>query len=258
MLRRFVPIWLLLAVAASGCSGSESGPQTYSDELTYELVATYPHKTSSFTQGLEVTADGRLVESLGRLGESARAIVDIETGAHLANTDLPPDLFGEGITEVDDELFQLTWKGGQVIVSDSQTLAEKRRYNYQGEGWGLCHDGENLVMSNGSEELTTRSTETFDQIRSVRVTASREELLGQLNELECVGSQVWANVYFKHHLLAIDLETGKVEAWVDLEDLVPDGLENLDVLNGIAYKPDTETFLVTGKNWPVMYELRFS
>jgi glutamine cyclotransferase len=261
-----------MAGLASACSGPaadvsvvtvdaslpDSTPASLSGELSFEIVARYPHLTSSFTQGLEFGADGRLVESVGLFEKSGRAIVDLESGSHLEFVPLEDSLFGEGITEVGDELFQISWLAGVAIVSDSQTLVEKRRLDYEGEGWGICFNGTNLATSNGSTELTLRDPESFTPVKFLQVTAPRDDLLGQLNELECIGEQIWANVYFKEHIVAIDSATGEVEAWVDLSALVPSLPDDLSVLNGIAYRSETNTFFVTGKNWPELFELRLT
>ncbi len=223
-------------------------PSSLSGELSYEVVARYPHLTSSFTQGLEFLDDGRLVESLGRIGESGRAVVDLETGSHLEFVPLDDSLFGEGMTQVGDELFQISWVSGVAMVSDAETLEEKQRIDYEGEGWGLCFTGKDLAMSNGSAELVFRDPASFTPLRFLEVTSAQDELVGQLNELECVGDHIWANVYFRNHIMAINSTTGEVEAWVDLSALVPPVENDKSVLNGIAYRPETNTFFLTGKN----------
>lgn len=229
----------------------------FSGRLEYEIVAIYPHSTTSFTQGLEFLDNGELVESVGRYGSSGLALIDLETGDQTKFVPLTDDLFAEGITEVGNELFQLTWLSGVAIVSNSETLSEKRRYQYEGEGWGLCFNGSSLVMSNGSQDLTFRDPSDFSEQKLLTAHSEIEDLLGRLNELECVGEQIWANVYFANHLVAIDSSSGIVDAWVDLSELAPPKVDYLGVMNGIAYRPESETFFVTGKNWPEIFELRF-
>lgn len=233
-------------------------PSLLSGELSYEVVARYPHLTSSFTQGLEFLDDRRLVESVGGFGESGRAIVDLETGSHLEFVPLDESLFGEGMTQVEDELVQISWVAGVAVVSDAETLEEKQRIEYEGEGWGLCFTGKDLAMSNGSGELTFRDPASLAPLRFLGVTSAQDGLTGQLNELECVGDRIWANVYFRNHIMAINSTTGEVEAWVDLSALVPPVENDTSVLNGIAYRPETNTFFVTGKNWPELFELRLT
>ena len=195
---------------------------------------------------------------MGLFGKSGRVIVNPETGDQSGFEPLGADEFGEGLTQVGDELFQLTWVSGTAIVSDADTLAETRRYNYEGEGWGLCWNEDELAMSDGTDQLTFRDPTDFSATRTIRVQSDIEDLVGQLNELECVGDQIWANVYFRDYLIAIDPQTGDVEAWVDLSDIAPPKVDNLDVMNGIAYRPETDTFFVTGKRWAEMFELRLS
>ena len=243
---------------STSSTSSVEPPEPLRGELNFEIVATYPHSITSFTQGLEFLDDGRLVESLGLYGESGRAVVDLNTGEQLAFEPLAANEFGEGMTQAGDELVQITYVSETAIVSDAATLAEKRRYSYEGEGWGICFNGTEFVMSDGSEVLTFRDPQDFGETSSVRVRSDDSDLLGQLNELECVGSQIWANVYFQNRLIAIDSDSGTVQAWVDLESIAPEKVDNLDVMNGIAYRPETDTFFITGKRWPQIFELRLT
>ncbi len=223
--------------------------------LDFDIVATYPHDPDAFTQGLEVLGD-TLVESTGLFGESDRRIVELTTGSVVDSVRLSDNLFGEGITVVGDELYQLTWQSGQVIVSDASTLAEKRILQLDTEGWGLCYNGSTLISSDGSETLSFRDAERLQTLSSVTVTLSGEDL-GSLNELECVGDYVFANVYQTSSIVLIDQRDGTVTATLDLSSLVPEvvGDPANDVLNGIAYRADADTLLVTGKRWDTIYEL---
>jgi glutaminyl-peptide cyclotransferase len=183
---------------------------------------------------------------------------DFETGAVQRETPLPADFFGEGITVVDDTIWQLTWRNGVAIQRDRASLAERGRANYEGEGWGLCHDGERLVMSDGSAELTFRDSATFAETGRQLVRESDGRTLENLNELECVDGDVYANVWQTDRIVRIDPSSGDVTANVDLEGLLPaEDRENADVLNGIAAIPGTDEFLVTGKYWPKMFRVRF-
>ncbi|MEZ5342865.1 MAG: glutaminyl-peptide cyclotransferase [Acidimicrobiales bacterium] len=226
--------------------------------LSFEVVATYPHDPSAFTQGLEVH-DGVLYESVGQYGESERRIVDLATGTVLAKASLPDDAFGEGLTVVGDELYQLTWQNGVVFVADRSTLDEKRALALDTEGWGLCFNGALLVTSDGSSTLRFRQPADLQTIHSVTVTINGAEL-DNLNELECVGDVVFANVYQTSSIVMIDQASGTVTATLDLAALVPDVVGDAanDVLNGIAYRAETDTFLVTGKRWDTVYELRLA
>lgn len=227
--------------------------------LTASVIDTHPHDSDAFTQGLEIL-DGRFVEGTGLYGESDRRIVDIESGEAILVEPIDADLFGEGITIVGDELLQITWKAGVVIRSDASTLVETGRDTYEGEGWGICFDGETLAMSNGSSSLTFRDPATFEAVRTVGVT--REGVpVDLLNELECVNGQILANVWLSDLIVVIDPITGDVVATLDGSSLRPAELSVDDsgfALNGIAHDPETGHFFLTGKRWPVIYEVELS
>ncbi|GAA2810224.1 glutaminyl-peptide cyclotransferase [Saccharopolyspora taberi] len=215
-----------------------------------------PHDRSSFTQGLELVGD-TLVEGTGTYGGSVLRALDPATGAVHRETRLSPELFGEGITVVGDRIWQLTWQEGVAIERDRATLAELRRVAYQGEGWGLCHDGSRLVMSDGSARLTFRDPVTFAPAGEVTVRAEDEEV-GELNELECAGGAVWANIWGSDEIVRIDPASGRVTAVADASGLLaPHERAGTDVLNGIAAIPGTDEFLITGKYWPHLYRVRF-
>lgn len=170
---------------------------------------------------------------------------------------LPGDLFGEGITVTGDRIWQLTWQEGVALERDRETLAELRRVEYSGEGWGLCFDGTRLVMSDGSDRLTFRDPATFAPTGSVEVRAEGSPV-EELNELECVDGQVWANVWRSDQIVRIDPASGQVTAVVDASGLLsPQQRAGTDVLNGIAAVPGTDEFLLTGKLWPAVFRVRF-
>ncbi|HEX2300904.1 MAG TPA: glutaminyl-peptide cyclotransferase, partial [Pseudonocardiaceae bacterium] len=176
----------------------------------------------------------------------------------LGETTLPVPLFGEGITNTGSRLWQLTWTDGVAIERDPQSLDERRRVRYQGEGWGLCHLGDRLVMSDGSERLTFRDPVTFAPTAQVAVRLDGEPAR-HLNELECANGVVWANVYRTDRILRIDPRTGSVTGVVEAGGLLtPAQQAGADVLNGIAAIPHTDEFLLTGKNWPLFFRVRFS
>ena len=229
-------------------------------ELQVEVVATHPHDPAAFTQGLEVTEDGRLLESTGLYGQSDRRLVDIETGAVLEIVETNSAVFGEGVTIVGDELIQLTWRARRYVRADLDTLAETGSGIYDGEGWGLCYDGSQLVMSDGTSTLTFRNPETFEPTGTVEVTLNGEPLIN-INELECVNGQVVANVWLTDFIVVIDPATGEVVGTLDGSALRPADLpvENSSfALNGIAHDPTTGRFFLTGKLWPVLYEVELS
>ncbi|MGF1464949.1 MAG: glutaminyl-peptide cyclotransferase [Sandaracinaceae bacterium] len=216
----------------------------------------YPHQRDAFTQGL-LWHDGRLLESTGLHGQSSLREVDLRTGDVLRVREVDPELFAEGLALVEDRLIQLTWEAGQALVWGLDDFALQRRYTYRGEGWGLCFDGESLVMSDGSSFLTFRDPETFAVRRRGEVL---EEGLPvrNLNELECVDGAVWANVWMQDWIVRIDPGSGRVRAVVDAGGLLSaEERFRTDVLNGIAYVPERERFLLTGKRWPWVFEVTF-
>ncbi|MFD1146405.1 glutaminyl-peptide cyclotransferase [Saccharothrix hoggarensis] len=239
----------VLFVWSTACSTPPGGPGGV------EVLGTVPHDRGAFTQGLELV-DGVLYEGTGLEGQSSLRRVDPETGEVERRVDLPEPLFGEGITVVDDRIWQLTWRDGVAIERDRDTLEEVRRVTYEGEGWGLCRDGDRLVMSDGSDELVFRDPRTFAETGAVAVRRDGRPV-EHLNELECVGGQVWANVWQTDEVVRIDPSDGRVTAAVDLSVLRPADVPRSDVLNGIAAVPGTDEFLVTGKNWPTIFRVRF-
>ncbi|MEU5695748.1 glutaminyl-peptide cyclotransferase [Actinosynnema sp. NPDC020468] len=241
----------------SACAGDPAPPPASpsATALRPEVVGSAPHDPTAFTEGLELH-DGVLYEGTGLEGQSSLRAVDPATGAVRRRVDLPAPLFGEGVTVVGDRVWQLTWRDGIAFERDRASLAEVRRVTYRGEGWGLCHDDARLVMSDGSARLTFRDTTTFEATGSVDVTRDGTPVT-QLNELECVGGQVWANVWQTDEIVRIDPASGRVTASADLSSLRPAGVPATDVLNGIAAVPGSEEFLVTGKNWPTVFRVRF-
>jgi glutaminyl-peptide cyclotransferase len=224
------------------------------EQLTVRVVDRTPHAEDAFTQGL-LWHDGLLYESTGRYGASSLRRVRLDDGRVLAERDLDSRFFGEGLARVDDRLVQLTWRSGIAVVSDLRTLQRRDSLRYQGEGWGLCHDGDELVMSDGSSMLEFRDPVTFESLREMTVWNGRRAVRN-LNELECVGDEIYANVWQSDEIVRIDAKTGRVTAVIDASGLLsPEEAARADVLNGIAYKPETNTFLLTGKLWPHVFEV---
>lgn len=258
---------LFLANRAPRGAGSPSAPATSPSasagasavpRLHAEVLARLPHDTTAFTQGLEI-ADGKLYEGTGRNGQSALRVLDPANGNLLSSVPVPDAMFGEGITVVGPRLWQLTWQEGVAIDWDRASLTERRRVRYDGEGWGLCLDRDHgrLVMSDGSDRLALRDPTSFATQGELRVQLGGQPVT-RLNELECAGGWVWANVWQTDQIVRIDPETGAVTAVVDLAALHPPGHGGDDVLNGIAAVPGTDDFLVTGKDWPTLYRVRFT
>ncbi|WP_291409922.1 glutaminyl-peptide cyclotransferase [Actinophytocola sp.] len=243
----------------AGCSEAtpEAPPPAAPTELRAEVLDTTPHDPNAFTQGLELV-DGVLYEGTGLEGESTMRATDPDTGDVEKQTELPGDMFGEGITVVGDTIWQITWQDGVAIRRDRATLREEGRASYRGEGWGLCHDGEKLIMSDGSDRLTFRDPDTFAETGRTRVRDAEGQPVDQLNELECVDGVVYANVWRTDRIVRVDPRSGRVTATVDLAGLLPEeDRGGADVLNGIAAIPGTGEFLVTGKLWPTTFRVRF-
>ena len=224
--------------------------------LRPEVLAEVPHDPSAFTQGLELH-EGTLYEGTGLEGESQLRVLDPATGEVLRAEPLPGQLFGEGIAVAGDRIWQLTWQDGVVLEWDRATLALRRQLPLEGEGWGMCNDGTRLVRSDGTDRLRFHDPVTFAETGSVTVTIDGEPVT-QLNELECVDGQVWANVWPSDVLVRIDPASGRVTAAVDAAGLVdPEQRANADaVLNGIAALGNDE-YLLSGKLWPVSFRVRF-
>lgn len=220
-----------------------------------EVVRTLPHDASAFTQGL-VFHEGRLLESTGLRGRSSLRLVVPETGAVERRVDVASDLFGEGLALVGSELVQLTWQE-RVALRYDLDFTPRGTFAYEGEGWGLCYDGTRLVMSDGSSRLTFRDPKTFAAIGSVVVTSDGVPLKN-LNELECVGSLVYANVWQTDTIVRIEAASGRVLTRVDASGLLsPAEAARADVLNGIAFDAKSGHFFLTGKLWPKLFEVRF-
>ena len=221
----------------------------------YTVVRAYPHDRDAFTQGLQYL-DGVLYEGTGLNGRSSIRKVTLETGEVVLRRDVPAQYFGEGIVVWQSELFELTWQSGVALIYDRATFAPRRSVRYQGEGWGLTHDGVSLVMSDGSDTLRFLDPATFGERRRLKVTAAGAPLRA-LNELEFVKGEIFANVWQTDFLARIDPKTGRVTGWVDLQGLLSGReRESTDVLNGIAYDAAGDRLFVTGKLWPRLFEIK--
>jgi len=226
------------------------------EPLKVTVIGTRPHDPGAFTQGL-FQYNGELYESTGLEGRSSLRRVDPRTGEVLQKVDVPADYFAEGLARVDDRLVQLTWQDHVAFVYDRATFGKQAEVGYASEGWGLCHDGQRLVRSDGSPTLYFHDPRTFAVIGQVAVTLAGKPR-DMLNELECVGNQVYANVWQTDQIVRIDPATGAIGAVIDAAGLLaPDELAAADVLNGIAWDPAAATFLITGKLWPKLFEVTF-
>ena len=239
-----------VALLAGGCE------QGGTAELGLELRRTLPHDPGAYTQGLLIH-EGTFLESTGQYGRSELRQVDMATGEVLRSHALSEDHFGEGIAVVGDRVIQLTWKEGLAFVYDIETFTPVDTLEYEGEGWGLCYDGASLFMSDGSGTLQLRDPATFEVRGELTVTRDGFSVR-DLNELECVGDRIYANVYQTNRIVRIDKETGAITGELDALSLALASARSADpgaVFNGIAWDESSGTFYVTGKLWPEMFEI---
>jgi glutamine cyclotransferase len=234
----------------------KSAPTSSVEQLRVQVVRSYPHDRAAFTQGLLIDG-GKLFESTGLVGQSSLREVELSTGRVIRKVDVPPPIFAEGLALSGDKLIQLTWQNGRALVYDKRTFARAGEFTYRGEGWGLCTSGSELVMSDGSANLTFRRPADFGVARTIAVTMDGQRV-DQLNELECVGTDVYANVWMRDLIVRIDSKTGKVTQRIEAANLLsPLERQGVDVLNGIAYDAADQTFLITGKLWPKLFRVKF-
>ena len=220
----------------------------------YQIARVYPHDPKAFTQGLQYV-DGVLYEGTGQVGQSSIRRVELATGKVLQRRDVPAPHFGEGITVWKNDLIELTWQTHVAFVYDRATFQPKKQFTYPGEGWGLTQDATGLIMSDGSDELRVLDPVTFAERRRIKVTAAGAPLRN-LNELEYVKGEIFANVWQTDYVARIAPDTGKVGAYIDLRGLLtPAERANTDVLNGIAYDAGHDRLFVTGKWWPKLFEI---
>jgi glutamine cyclotransferase len=248
---------LLFLIACSPFLTGQAPPKA-APAYTFAVVRVFPHDPTAYTQGLTYR-DGFLYEGTGRNGQSSLRKVRLDTGEVIQHVDLGPEFFGEGITIIKDKVFQVTWKSGAGFVYDLNSFHLLRNFSYSGEGWGLATDGRELFLSDGTSEIRILNPETFQEKRRLRVHDGATPV-DQLNELEFVGGQIFANVWHSNRIARISPQTGDVVGWIDLTGLLSPiyRLEPEAVLNGIAYDPNRKRLFVTGKLWPNIFEIRLS
>ncbi len=256
---------LLLAPACAPAGSSDSSTNDGAgqrppapERWLVEILDRRPHDPGAYTQGL-LWRDGVIYESTGSYGASSLRSWRWDDGSELDRVDLDRDLFGEGIALVpgaEERLIQLTWRRGMALVWTLEPFTELGTMRFDGEGWGLAYDGSDLIMSDGTPILTFRDPETLTVRRRLRVTRSGMPV-DDLNELELVDDLLFANLFGSDEIAAIDMDSGSVVAMVDASGLLTEEeAEEADVLNGIAYRPETGTFVLTGKYWPWIFEVR--
>ena len=236
---------------APAASAAEAEPIAYG----YEVVNIFPHDRGAFTEGL-VFLKGVLFESTGLNGQSDLRKVDLSSGRVLQQVRLSAQYFGEGMTVLDGKIYQLTWKNQKAFVYGLDSFEPERDFTYTGEGWGLTTDGHALIMSDGSNEIRFIDPATFKVTRTIRVTRHGQPLT-QLNELEWVKGELYANIWQTQTVARIDPANGRLLGLIDFSGLLrPEEYRGVDVLNGIAYDATGDRLFVTGKNWPKLFEVR--
>ncbi len=224
---------------------------------SYQIIHRYPHDAAAFTEGLAIAGD-MLYESTGLNGASSLRQVDLITGQVLARLDLPDEYFGEGMTLMGGNLYQLTWQSHIGFVYDLACFCQRGTFAYDGEGWGLTHDDDSLIMSDGTDRIRFLDPQTFAVMRTISVRdPDRSAPLTNINELEYINGEIYANIWQTDRVARIDPATGALLGWIDLSGLLPTGdrTAGTDVLNGIAYDAATNRLFVTGKNWPALFQI---
>lgn len=271
----FLTVVLFAASCGGGSNTNGAGPVANTPANTnkprfvpvssYEVVKTYPHDPKAFTQGL-VFRDGFLYESTGQEGESTLRKVNLDTGKILQKHELPPEVFAEGIAILGDKIYQVSWRDQTAWVYNLSDFSLLREARYSGQGWGLTHDGTNLLLSDGTHVIRVIDPETFQTVRTIVVRDDTGRPLMKLNELEMVKGEIWANVWHSeeigkpNHIARIDPASGELKGWIDLSGISPEDQRGEDksenTLNGIAYDEASDRIFVTGKNWKNLYEIR--
>jgi len=238
-----------LAVSCSDSPSSDAAPV-----LSYKIIAAYSHDTSAFTQGL-VFDDGFLYESTGSYGQSSLRKVDLQSGKILQSIRLPDRIFAEGITVLGPRIYLLTWKSNRIFVYDKETFTLLADFPYPAQGWGLTHDGKNLIASDGTATLRFLDPNTLAVVSQIEV-RHNDRAVGGLNELEYIKGKIYANLWPTDRIAIIQPGTGRVTAWVDMTGLLP-GRDRAaaDVLNGIACDEENNRLFVTGKLWPKLFHV---
>lgn len=253
-----VMLVISLAVVAVSCSSNKESTQETDNTIPYVIYKIFPHDIQAFTQGL-VVANGKLIEGTGQYGTSWIAEVDIASGTQNKKVILDKEYFGEGVTVLNNKVYQLTWKNKVGFIYDFKTYEKLGEFTYDSEGWGITHDNVNLIMSDGTDKLYFLDTLTLRSVRTVSVTENGKPIKN-LNELEYIEGYIYANLWQTNYIVRIDPANGNVLGRLDLTkvtEAVYPGNPNADVLNGIAYEPRSKMVLITGKLWPAMVAIKF-
>ena len=257
---------LVLSLSSLRCnSGTNTNTNTPSNNapdnavvptLGYQVVNIWPHDPNAFTQGL-VVLDGKMLESTGQVGFSSLRNVDMQTGRVLKKVDVPAPFFAEGITLLNNKIYQLTWEQQLGFIYDATTFEKVGQFKYDGEGWGLTTDGQSLILSDGSNRIRFLDPDSFQVKKTIAVTDGKVPVRN-LNELEFVNGEIYANVWHDDRIASINPQTGHITAWIDLTGLLQTGdvQDPEAVLNGIAYDQSSGRLFVTGKLWPRLFEIK--
>jgi glutamine cyclotransferase len=274
MLRMFKTRLLLtvaLSIASLQCNGAGSASSTNKAaeganktaetaaapvNYGYQIVNIYPHDSAAFTQGL-VFIDGKLYEGTGQEGHSSLREVELQSGHVLRKVDIPEPYFGEGIALLNGKIYQLTWQHQVGFIYDAKSFEQVGKFNYSGEGWGLTTDGHSLILSDGSNRIRFLDPDSFKVTKTIAVLDGQIPV-NELNELEYVHGEIYANIWHDEHIVTIDPQTGRVTGRIDLTGLLPPGdvQDEEAVLNGIAYDEAGKRLFVTGKLWPRLFEIK--
>jgi glutamine cyclotransferase len=255
-MKRLSRLLVLLALCLASAAYAQSSIPVYG----YKVLHTYPHDTGAYTEGF-FYLNGYFYEGTGTVGQSSVRKVDIKTGEVVQQAHLPPPDYGEGIVAWKHKLIELTWQSHHGYIYDLDSFKKIGQFDYPGEGWALTEDGRHILMSDGTPTIRVLDPETLKQIGKIDVTADGTPLTN-INEVEWVKGQIYANVWLTHRIARIDPASGKVVGWIDLTGLGPKADETLDpdndVLNGIAYDAKQGRLFVTGKRWPLIYEIQLT
>jgi glutaminyl-peptide cyclotransferase len=243
---------LCLAIAAALLSANGAAAPVSG----YKVVARYPHSTDSYTEGF-FYLDGLFYEGTGLNGHSGIVVVQPETGKVVQRLDLPPQYFGEGIVDWGPNIYQWTWQAHICFVYDRFTLRLVKQFTYTGEGWGMTHTAKEIITSDGTSTLRFRDPDTFKETRHI-VVKDGTKTINQLNELEYVKGEIYANIWHSDRIARISPRDGRVIGWIDLTGLLPasERINRESVLNGIAYDAQHDRLFVTGKQWPAVFEIK--
>ena len=259
-----IPAVLLFAAGAVPAAFLLSDPNTPAQQSRVpiygvKVISKFKHDPKAFSQGL-VIDDGALIEGTGQRGESQLRKVELRTGKVQNFVKLPSTIFGEGVTVFNDKIYQLTWERGLCYVYDRRTMVYQKYHRYTGEGWGLTHNGKQLIMSDGSNVIRFIGPANFTAQRTIRVTRDNGIPVKDLNELEFINGLIYANIWHSDYIARIDPATGRVKSWLDLSPLKPNSVRGVEeaVLNGIAWDAKAKKLYVTGKDWPTLFEIEIN